>query len=178
MVSELAGLFTGKENHRCQMVDVMRIVVPAVPVPQPRQKHRAFKTKSGAVRTHNYTPTRDPVNVYKATVKAALEKVYKDAPIDEPLIVNLLFVMPRPATKPAWIKKQSRWEQAWKSGQRVPCAAKGRNDRDNLMKSTQDALNELLFTDDGLIWSGTTDKLHAGSSEQPHVEIVVTWGEL
>lgn len=144
--------------------------VPAVPVPQPRQRHRVVHA-AGKAFASNYTPTRDPVNAFKAACKLAAADVYKGPPLTGPLYVGLTFVMPR--TKPSWLKKDSPWFPAWKRGDRVP-HANARNDRDNLMKSLQDALNGLLWEDDGLIYGGPVEKWIAAGHEQPHVEVYVS----
>jgi len=134
--------------------------VPTVPIAQPRQRHRII---SGGGRTfaHNYTPTRDPVNAYKAAVQMAAQEAYRGSPLAGPLSVSMVFVMPRP--------KSLIWKA--KPMPRVPHV--GKPDRDNLMKSTQDALNELLWKDDSQICGGLVEKWIAAGDEQPHVEITV-----
>ena len=147
--------------------------VPAVPVAQPRQRHRVFKGKDGKVFSSNYTPTKDPVNAFKAAAKVAAAQAHDGAPLKGPLRVSLIFIMPR-GNKPSWLTKKEYPEifAAWKCGDRVPHAT-SRNDRDNLMKSIQDALNELLWKDDGMIFAGPVEKWIASDREQPCVEIMV-----
>lgn len=138
----------------------LHFTVPAVPVAQPRQRHRVIAS-GGRTFAHNYTPTRDPVNAFKAAVQMAAQGVYRGSPLDGPLSVTMVFVMPRP--------KSLVWKT--KPMPRVPHV--GKPDRDNLMKSTQDALNELLWKDDAQICGGTVEKWVAAGNEQPHVEITV-----
>jgi Holliday junction resolvase RusA-like endonuclease len=146
-------------------------IVPAVPVAQPRQRHRIVQPKGGKAFATNYTPAKDPVNAFKASVRVAAAHAYQGPPLTGPIQVDIIFVLPR--TKPAWLKRDSSWWECWKSGLRVPHAV-SRNDRDNLMKSVQDCLNGLLWVDDGQIYSGQTEKWLASEGEQPHVEVRIT----
>ncbi len=147
--------------------------VPCVPVAQPRQRHRVVQSGRRVFAT-NYTPTRDPVNAYKAAVQAAAAAAHQGPPLEGPLVVEMVFVLPRPKARPKWIKRWSMWWHVWESGGRVPHCLK-LNDRDNLLKSTQDALNGILWDDDGQIWDGPPRKWVASGREQPHVEIAVRW---
>ncbi len=150
----------------------IRFTIPAVPVPQPRQRHRVVQS-GGRTFTANYTPTKDPVNAFKATARLAAEQAYQGPPLTGPLIVSLVFVFPR-GGKPAWLTKKQypQWFARWKRGGRVPHAS-ARCDRDNLMKSLQDALEGILWKNDGLIFAGTIEKYIASDSEQPHVRVEV-----
>lgn len=143
----------------------IRFEVPGVPVAQPRQRHALI---AGHIR--NYTPVKDPVNTFKAACQIAAREAYQGRPLEGPLRVSLVFVMPRTG-KPGWLKKDSPWFAAWKAGSRMPHA--GIKDRDNLMKGLQDALNGLLWQDDRLIYAGPVEKWIAGHNEQPHVEVTV-----
>lgn len=144
----------------------IHFTVPAVPVAQPRQRHAVI---AGHVR--NFTPADHPVQAFKACAKMAAKQAYQGPPLTGPISLEIVFVMPRTG-KPSWLKRDSRWFAAWKSGARVPHAT-NRNDRDNLMKSLQDALNSLLWKDDGLIFTGPVVKWMAAHNEQPHVEVTV-----
>lgn len=134
--------------------------VPSVPVAQPRQRHRAINIGSRTLTT-NYTPTKDPVNAYKAAVQLAARQAYRGPPLEGPLSCSMKFIMPRP--------KGMLWKK--KPMPRAPHA--GKPDRDNLMKSTQDALNALVWRDDSQIFSGPVEKWIAAGDEQPHVEIEI-----
>lgn len=137
--------------------------VNALPVAQPRQRHRAF-IRRGKACAMNYTPAKSPVNVFKESCREAVRAVYNGEPLDVPMIVDVVFVMRRPSGR-AWKNKPTN---------RIPYAVK-KNDRDNLMKSFQDALNGLLWVDDGLIWDGRTTKVYAALGEEPCVEFYVSW---
>ena len=53
----------------------VRFVVPAVPVAQPRQRFRVLKIGNRVI-PQNYTPTKSPVNEFKAVVKMAFRQAY------------------------------------------------------------------------------------------------------
>ena len=149
----------------------IEFVVPSVPVAQPRQRHRiAGKGKKQFVQ--NYTPTKHPVNFFKASVQQAAAAVYSGPPLDGPLFASYVFVMPR-AGKPSWITRKDFpfWFGCWKAGERVPHVSK--EDRDNLTKSLQDAMNKTVFTDDSRVFSGPIEKWVASEFEQPHVEVTI-----
>jgi len=145
------------------MATTIEFRVPCVPVAQPRQRHRIVKTKTGGQFVHNYTPTGSPVNAFKAAVFDSCARAYSGPPLNCPLSMSVSFVFPRPANK------------IWKTRQmlREPYIAK-KNDWDNLGKSVCDALNKLLFTDDGLLCQVTVERWIASGDEQPHCEIRIT----
>jgi Holliday junction resolvase RusA-like endonuclease len=149
----------------------IEFTVPCVPVAQPRQRHRVIKKDDGTTFSTNYTPSKHPVQAFKAAVQLAAAGAYSGQPFDGAIFSRIKFVMPRPATKPTWIKKGTHHFSAWKAGLRVPHI--GKPDRDNLMKSLQDALNQLLFRDDSLLYDGPVSKWIAAENEQPHVSIVI-----
>jgi len=119
----------------------------------------------------NYTPSKHPVQDFKATCKLVAMQAHDGAPLDDPLYSEILFLMPRPAGRPKWIKKGTLWWDAWKAGHRVPHI--GKPDRDNLMKSFQDALNGVLFRDDALLYDGPVKKWVAGIHERPGVHVTI-----
>ena len=136
--------------------------VPAVPIAQPRQRHRMVST-GGKFYAHNYTPTKHPVNEFKATVKLAFVAAYHGPPLEGALGFKLAFVMPR--------TKQMTWKT--KPMPRVHrCGGHG-GDWDNISKAVCDALNGLAFKDDKQIASAHVDLYVAGGDEQPHVEVEI-----
>lgn len=128
--------------------------VPAVPVAQPRQRHRVV-TSGGRTFAQNYTPAKSPVSEYKATLRLAASQAYQGPPLEGPLSVSLLFLF-----------------NAKSKRARKPKAT--RPDCDNLAKSTLDALNGLLFIDDGQVVKLAIEKWHADGTEQPHVLVSIT----
>ena len=134
--------------------------IACVPVPQPRQRHRIISV-GGRTMAANYTPTRDPVNVYKAAVMHAARMAYDGEPLAGPLRVEVMFVFDRPA----YLLK-SRAPDA-----RVAYGKKP--DVDNLVKSTFDALNKLLWLDDAQVCSLAVEKYFRARHEQPQVLLSV-----
>lgn len=136
--------------------------VAAVPVAQPRQRHRLAKTADGKAFTRNYVDGKHPVWDFKASVRHAAQAAYSGPPLDVPLVLNLVFVLPRPAC--LRFKKRPM--------PRVPYAGP-RNDWDNLGKSVCDALNKILWTDDGRLAQVHVERWIAAGDEQPHVAVSI-----
>lgn len=164
---------------------VIEFLVPAVPVAQPRP--RATQGFNGHARIHEVTDIVNidadgkkvrkphPIAAFKATVRLAAAEAYRDQPpLDCPLVVDLVFVFPR--VKPGWLKKTSSWFSMWQQGERIPQSNK-KNDLDNLIKSTFDALTGTVWVDDGLIYACHVEKWIAAADEQPHVEVRIVAGE-
>lgn len=143
-------------------IQMVRFTVPAVPVAQPRQRHRVVRTHGGKVFAHNYTPTQDPVNAFKAAVQVAASKAYAGAPLQGPLSLSLLLLLPRPKSL------------CWKTRPMPRQYHQGRPDADNFAKSVKDALNQILWRDDGQISHLDVLKFIAAGDESPHAEIIVS----
>lgn len=133
----------------------MKFIVPGIPVAQPRQRH---KIVCGHVQ--NYTPTRDPVNVYKAAVQAAAAGLFP-APLQGPVRLDVRFLLPRPKNK-IWKKRPMP---------REPHTSKP--DEDNLVKAVKDALKGIAFRDDAQVWICLAIKQIADGDEQPHTEVEI-----
>jgi Holliday junction resolvase RusA-like endonuclease len=148
------------------MTSPIIIRVPAVPVAQPRQRHRLVKTGSGKEFIQNYSPAKHPVTTFKATVRHAFHEAYKGPPLTGPLRCDCLFVMPRTS------------DLIWKTRPmpRLPHAKKP--DRDNLDKAVMDALKGLAWIDDSQVCQGTIEKCIAAGNEQPHAVITITQVEV
>ncbi len=137
------------------MTQEITIRVPAVPVPQPRQRHAVH---GGFVR--NYTPREHPVQAFKATVRLATQQAGIKV-IDGPVALEVDFYLPRPARL---MRKKDPWGA-------IPHTAKP--DKDNLMKALQDALSGLAWRDDGQIQALIARKWYTEKDGQPRVEIVI-----
>lgn len=135
----------------------IKIIVPAVPVAQPRPRVCLINGQARAVSN----PAKHPVTAYKATCRLAAQQAYSGPPLAEPLCLTLLFVLPRPQSK-VWKKKPMPREPHI-----------GRGDLDNFEKGTIDALTGILWTNDNLIYRKHSTKVIASCDEQPHVEITV-----
>jgi Holliday junction resolvase RusA-like endonuclease len=125
-------------------------------VAQPRQRHGVV---AGHVR--NYIPSEHPVHAFKASVRLAASEAYAGPPLESPLRIRLLFVMPRPASR-IWKKRPMP---------REPYI--GRCDWDNLAKAACDALNGTLWRDDRQIWHADVTAVTAAGDEASHAEIEV-----
>lgn len=132
--------------------------VPAVPVPQPRQRH-AVRQFGGRATAVNYTPTKHPVNDFKATVRMAAQAAYRGEPLGGPLALSVDFTMPRPASL------------RWKRRPMPELPHIGRPDLDNLGKSVMDALKGLLWHDDSQVCDLRLCKSIAAGDERPHVTV-------
>ena len=141
-------------------MEPIKILVPTVPVAQPRQRHRVVKAGKASF-VQNYTPKVSPVNAYKAAVQMAARAAYSGAPLEGPLAVDYTFVFPRPKSMIWKTKRMGRQPHTKKP------------DRDNLEKATSDALTKLLWRDDAQICDGRVAKCIAAGDEQPHVEITI-----
>lgn len=140
---------------------IVKFSVPAIPVAQPRQRHRLAHV-NGTTVVKNYTPTDSPVNSFKATVRLAAQEKYDGAPNDEPLKLELLYVMPRPKSM-MWKKREMP---------RVFCGHG--KDLDNLEKSVMDALTGILWKNDSQVCWKMSRKVIASGTEQPHVVVEVS----
>ncbi len=134
--------------------------VPALPIAQPRQRHRVIE-RNGVAFATNYTPAKDPVNAFKAAVGLLAGTHYTGPPLEGPIELRLEFVMPRPK-RLMWVKNPMPRQ----------CHTI-KPDPDNLEKAVMDALKGLLWRDDAQVcqWSGA--KWVAAGDEQPHVVVTV-----
>lgn len=135
--------------------------VPAVPVAQPRP--RAFVV-GGSGRMAD-VPSKHPVHDFKASVRATFAAVYQGPPLEGPLAMTCIFVMPRP--------QNLIWKT--KPMPRLPHISKP--DLDNLQKGVLDCLNTIAYRDDAQVHNVVSSKWIASGQEQPHVEIEITGGE-
>ncbi len=139
---------------------MIAVRVPTIPIAQPRQRSRIIKTKDGRLLTGNYTPANHPVRQFKADVRAAVSRVLS-APLDGPVALRVVFVLPRP--------KRLIWKR--REMPRVPHTA--RPDLDNLVKATKDALNGLAWRDDSQVVELSAGKCYASGNELPGVELAI-----
>ena len=139
---------------------MIRFVVPAIPVAQPRQRTRVVG-KGGRYFAHNYTPTSAPVNAFKAAVQQAAAAVYSGPPLEGPIALAVLFVLPRPK------------RLLWKTRPMPRDWQPARPDEDNLSKAVRDALEGILWRNDSQICLPLAAKMVAAGREQPHVVIQV-----
>jgi Holliday junction resolvase RusA-like endonuclease len=140
---------------------MIRFTVPTVPIAQPRQRTRGFIDGAGRARVQNFTPTKHPVNSFKAAVQLAASQVYSGPPLEGPVSLSLVFVFPRPG-RLIWKKRPMP---------RLPHTS--RPDIENIGKAVFDSLTGTLFRDDAQIVAAALEKTYAAGDEQPHVEVEV-----
>lgn len=132
--------------------------VDGIPVAQPRQRQRVAQI-GGRMTSMNYTPSKHPVNEFKAAVRRAAAEAIP-CPFDGPVELVLVFVLPRPKSL------------CWKSRPmpRVWCPKKP--DADNLAKSVLDAM-AACWRDDSQVCRLQVVKQIAAGDEQPHVIVMI-----
>ena len=134
----------------------IELTINAIPVAQPRQRSAVI---AGHIRT--YTPAKHPVNAFKAACQAALARAYHGPPLDGPVRLEVLFVLPRPQSM---IRKTRPNPRTWHAK---------KPDVDNLLKSLKDALTGLAWRDDSQVAQCRAAKVVASGDEQPHVEATI-----
>jgi len=124
------------------------IVVPGVPVAQPRQRH----TRNG----HNYIPKSHAIWDYKSRIVKAFEETGADPiPRGTPVRLRVNFWFPRPKSK------------VWKTKPMPSYPHTSKPDVDNLVKAVADALNGRLFHDDSQIASVKANKSVCSGLSEP-----------
>lgn len=139
---------------------LIHFVVPGSPIAQPRQRHR-IANGQGRQFVHNYTPTKHPVNAFKAAVQSAAASVYHGAPSEAPIAMDIVAVFPRAAGK------------VWKTKPMPSYPHTSRPDADNLAKSVMDGLTSVVWARDEQVAHLTVTKRVASGDEQPHVEVAI-----
>ena len=134
--------------------------IATVPIAQPRQRTTIRTTRDGKIFTGNYTPANHPVRQFKADVRAAVSRVLS-APLDGPVALRVVFVLPRP--------KRLIWKR--REMPRLPHTA--RPDLDNLVKAIKDSLNGLAWRDDSQVVELSAGKCYASGNELPGVELAI-----
>lgn len=128
--------------------------IPGCPVAQPRAK---ATTINGYARM--YTPTT--ANAFKATVAMATERAHPGPPLEGPLRVSVIFVLPRP--------KSMFWKK--RPMPREPHCSKP--DADNLAKAAMDSLKGIAWHDDAQVADIRVRKFIASGYEQAHTQILI-----
>lgn len=133
--------------------------VDSVPVAQPRQRHRIVASQ-GRTYSQNYTPSKHPATQFKSDVRlAAASKTTR--PLEGGLLLDVLFVMPRPKG------------MIWKKRLMPREAHQKKPDIDNLLKCVMDALKDLCWRDDSQVSAVTACKVIASGDEMPHVVVSI-----
>lgn len=136
---------------------MVEFTVPSCPVAQPR--HRVGTGASGRPRA--YLPADHPVHGYRLDVWKAARAAYQGHPMTGPVSVQLAFVLPRPV---AMVWKRKPMPRLWHTS---------KPDSDNLVKSTLDAMQGILWVDDCQVCHVQATKHIAAGDEEPHVLVRV-----
>lgn len=137
----------------------IKVVVPGVPVAQPRARAVSF---AGHARVYEHK--RDhPVATFKAAVQIAARAAYQGPLVDSPISMLVTLVMPRPSNK------------FWKTRPMPRLPHTSRPDADNVLKAILDSLTGVIFRNDTSVWDVRVRKLIADGDEQPHTEIEMEW---
>lgn len=144
------------------MAETYRFRVDGDPKPQPRT--RMARLPNGALR--NYDP--GSARGWKELIAIEAKKVRPAAPLEGPLYFEVYFRMRRP-------QSHFRKDGSLKPGAPRYYASRGRNDADNLFKSSTDILTQIGFwRDDGQIAVAQISKLYTGEGERPGAEFFVS----
>jgi len=131
------------------------------PFGQPRLRPRL--SRSGALGVHMPRTAEG----WRLAVLLAARRAWDKAPLGGPLEVDLRFLMRRP---------KSHYTRSGELRSSAPAYPVSKPDRDNVEKSTQDALNGVLYVDDAQIVGGWVGKRYADDSE-PGVIVTVRTAE-
>lgn len=135
---------------------IISFTVNAVPIAQPRQRHAMI---GGYIR--NYTPSKHPVQKFKAMVAHEASLAHKGQPIEGPIEIVITAFFPRPKYM---ITKKKPMTREWKDT---------KPDIDNIQKSIFDALKGIVWTDDCQICVCKVTKVVCAGDESAHVDIIV-----
>jgi len=131
--------------------------VNCFPVAQPRQRIRSF-VANGKACAQNYTPTKSPVNVFKAALQSEAAKHFT-RPLNCPVCIHLHFILPRPQS------------MTRKRGDNPRVRHTKKPDLENIIKAALDALTGIAFVDDSRVCSMIASKWIAAADETPHVDV-------
>lgn len=138
------------------MREEVRIVIDGFPVPAARPRF---------ARVGNFVKTYNPAHVtkYRERIQAqASEQMKGRSPLDGPLTMNVLCVMPIPASG------MRKAELSLAAREQLPHAKKP--DCSNLLKNFEDALNGIVYVDDSRLTEVHVRKVYG---PKPRVEIAV-----
>jgi len=118
----------------------IEFTVPGIPISQPRQRHALI---AGHLR--NYTPSKHPVNDYKAAVKIMASNNFI-TPYHGPVIVAITAYFPRPKSH----YRHAKGLCALKKD--APLAHTTKPDAENVAKAILDALTGVAYLDDKQVY--------------------------
>jgi len=139
---------------------MITFTVQGSPIPQPRQRHRVVKTKSGKVFATNYTPAKDPVQSWKSYVRAGAQQAGAKV-LTGPVKLTVAFFLPRPASL---MRRQDPDFALLHPGAR---------DIDNLYKAVADCLIGICYQDDKQVALLYASKWYHEKDRGPRAEITI-----
>lgn len=131
------------------------MTIPGEPISQPRQRHGVV---NGRVR--NWTPSKHPVNDYKAAIRLAWQATGERL-IDGPALVKIVAVFSRPQS------------MLWKRRAMPRAPHTKRPDCENVGKAVLDALTGVAYRDDSQVVHLEIAKVIASGDESPHTLLTV-----
>ena len=143
----------------------MTITIRVYGVPKPGGSKRAFVVKGRAVVTEDCKTSK----TWREAVKqAAIEAGAGTSPLlTGPLVVACIFYMPRPKGHYGTGRNADNLKAS------APYWPQTKPDATKLIRSTEDALTNVVWRDDALIISPWPTKLYADASHLPGAEIVI-----
>lgn len=139
----------------------IKFTVPGLPIAQPRQRSRVAKM-GGKLISQNYTPTKAPINAFKAAVQLAASQAFSGELLTGPVFLQLSFRLDR---KKCNTKKR---------GDNPPLYGNKKPDLDNLMKGVCDSLNGIVWRDDSQVVEVYMVKTIAAGCESPGVDVNIS----
>ena len=138
------------------------LLVPGLPVAQPRRTSRGMRLKSGAVARVDFVPKSHPIHGWRALITGlATAKWAGRPPLDGPVQLKVVFLFPRPG-RLVWKRRPMPIE---------PHVAKP--DADNLVKAVKDALKGIAWLDDCQVCLETVGKAYVRGGEGPRTLLQV-----
>lgn len=135
---------------------MISFTVPGIPISQPRQRHAMI---AGHVR--NYTPSKHPVQAFKAAIAMAAGEQMSGPLIESAVCVSVTAFFPRPKSK-VWKKRPMPRE-----------THTGKPDLENVIKAVQDALTGVVWRDDSQVCQLQAEKYVCGGDEAPRTLVKI-----
>lgn len=140
----------------------LSFVIPGVPVPQARSRHRVVKMANGQTFVGQYDPAKS--RSWKAQVADFAFRAMTRTPFEGPVVLEAVFVFP------ALTSFSKRLKATIAGGQEIP--KQTRPDLKNMMSALEDGMNGIVWKDDGQVWSyGNSRKVYGLRGE---VRVTVT----
>lgn len=129
-------------------------------MPQPRQRHALKEDKLGNKKLVNYTSDSSRVKAYKSVIQLSARVKHKGPPLEGPLQLWIWFYFERPKSLAPSTRTHPYFYH--------------RPDFDNIAKAVCDALNGILWKDDGQIAAACVFKHYCENGEQPHTRMIIS----